>query len=457
MGDSPGKGGGQLYSIRGPFGESQAPQSQPNAHWIDQVFQLVGVDRGRNKSTSGHAYFIHQAGDYLDDPSLKATFYSPILASEFDPMDHKASVLTWGQQAHIPNVNPAGLLYYEQLKDLGGGVIELTYVIYNFGHNTIDYVNTPWGGVRKSVLPATVVGQRNGSIGTVSARWGDLKWVDLDATAGWIAWTQDPSDPRSPALALVAGKDNHPRPRYQLAPARFRYGTGDAQDDFEAFEFDPFAKLKSGTGMFFRVYLVIGPFGRVQSLANALVGYARWGLLNFAEKTASLIPLYSKPRNDQTVVTFEPQAGGAPLFYTFAQPVPDSVPLFVLRETKSNKLRLTTDPCELCMITRLRGKDPAYKPYAGNVEYVGFLGYVLSKRHAGIADVKIRDVIKDPFYFPATGKNNKLRAAAVRPGINKASPSVFNSPRFSCGRAAVQPRDSAESRAARPSAASARC
>src|ERR1700722_20202918 len=33
--------GGQLYSIRGLFGESQAPQAQPDAHWIDQIFQFI--------------------------------------------------------------------------------------------------------------------------------------------------------------------------------------------------------------------------------------------------------------------------------------------------------------------------------------------------------------------------------------------------------------------------------
>jgi hypothetical protein len=131
--------GGQLYSIRGLFGESQAPQGQPDAHWIDQIFQLVGVNRALNKSTVNHAYFVHQAGDYLDDPILKSTFSSPMLASDFDGADKAGYALNWGQQAHIPNVNQAGLLYYERIKDLGSGVIEWTYVIYNFAHDPIDY------------------------------------------------------------------------------------------------------------------------------------------------------------------------------------------------------------------------------------------------------------------------------------------------------------------------------
>src|SRR5882724_4252385 len=112
----------------------------------------------------------------LDDPILKTTFYSPILATAFDASDHAVSALSWGQQAHVPNVNRAGLLYYERLKDLGSGIIGITYVIYNFGDDVIDYLNTPWGGIRKSVLPVTLLSNPDGSFRIVSAGWEDLKW-----------------------------------------------------------------------------------------------------------------------------------------------------------------------------------------------------------------------------------------------------------------------------------------
>ncbi len=137
--------GGQLYSIRGPAGETQAPQAQPDAHWIDQIFQFIGVNSALNLSTPGHAYFVHQAGDYLDDPILTSTFYSPLLANNFDRAANAAYALNWGQQAHIPDVNRSGLLYYERLKDLGSGVVELTYVVYNFGSDVIDYQDSLFG------------------------------------------------------------------------------------------------------------------------------------------------------------------------------------------------------------------------------------------------------------------------------------------------------------------------
>lgn len=137
--------GGQLYSIRGPFGESQAPQAS-DAHWIDQVFQFVGTNLGlANSSPFQHQYFIHQAGDYLRDPGFSSTFYSPMLASSLDAGSNTARLLVWGQQAQIPAPYRSGLLVYQQVKDLGSGVIELTHVSYNFGSDLINYISTPWG------------------------------------------------------------------------------------------------------------------------------------------------------------------------------------------------------------------------------------------------------------------------------------------------------------------------
>ncbi len=422
--------GGQLYSIRGFFGETQAPQSQPNAHWVDQIFQLVGVNRLRNTAAPGHQYFIHQAGDYLDDPILKTTFYSPILASEFDAKNRSLSVLSWGQEAHIPNTNAAGLLYYERLKDLGSGVIEITYVVHNFGKDVIDYLNTPWGGVRKSVLPVTLASRPDGSLEPVSAGWDELKWIDLAASGGWIAWTRDPANPASPTLAFVAGKDRKPNARSQLAPARFRYGTGDPADDFEAFEFDPFMKLDPGAAMFARTYIVIGSLGKVQKLAALLTRNASWGPIAFDQSAAARIAVYPESRGRQTVLTRKPVSGGAPVFYTFAQPLPNFMPLFVIRDTFSDMWRLTTDPCELCTRVRLGRKDFVYKPYDGKVEYGEFLGYAAPKQYArrhGRLYSKLTDVITDRSYLPGTSTNKALRVVRLEGGIDKSSSSVLNS------------------------------
>jgi hypothetical protein len=189
--------GGQLYSIRGLFGESQAPQGQPNAHWIDQIFQLVGVDRALNKSKPNHAYFIHQAGGRSD---FEVNLLFPDAGKRFDAAGRAAYTLNWGQQAHVPNVNHAALLYYERVTDLGSGVIELTYVIYNFGRDPIDYHNALWGGVRKSALPVNLVGNPDGSFKAIAGVFGRGSLLDLNNTGAWIAWTKNAADPSSPTM-----------------------------------------------------------------------------------------------------------------------------------------------------------------------------------------------------------------------------------------------------------------
>jgi len=408
--------GGQLYSIWGPFGEAEPPQSQPNDHWVDQIFQLVGVDTHLNVDKPGHRYFIHQAGDYLDDPILKTTFYSPMLASNFNRVDRSASFLNWGQQAHIPNVNPAGLLYYERFKDLGSGVIEATYVVYNFGRDTVDYLSAPWGGVRKTSLPVTLMSAPDGSARVVSGMFGEPNLIDLKDTGGWIAWTQDATAASSPTLALVVGWDGNPRPDYQTAPARFNWGYAGPQYNFEVVDVDPFVKHTPGSAFYFRVYYVVGALAQVQNLANRLAPYAARGPLNFTQDSADLLPVYRKAQGGQTVLTASAPAGKTPAFYTYAEPVANSLPLFVLREASTGRLRLSTNPCEIC--TNIRsGNDTIVKPYDGTVGYVGFLGFVLpaefiqSKRPTYDS---LLDRVTDRSYLPETSVNRVLRVVTQK-------------------------------------------
>ncbi len=412
--------GGQLYSIRGLFGESQAPQGQPNAHWIDQVFQFIGVNSALNGSTAGHAYFVHQAGDYLDDPILKSTFYSPMLANSFDAASNAAYALNWGQQAHIPDVNRSGLLYYERVKDLGSGVIELTYVVYNFGTDVIDYQDSPWGGVRKSVLPVTLGSNPDGSSKVISALFGAGTFYNLNASGGWIAWTQNATNPSSPALALVVGKDTLPLPSYEKAQGRIRYGTGPTQDDFEVAEVTPFFAQNPGSAYYFRVYLVAGALGKVQNLANTLAPYAARGPLTLTEDSVDLLPLYLQTANGQNTLTATPQADQSPALYTYAQPVPNSLPLFILRSTVTGQLRLSTDPYELCAPVPFGSNEVVYKPYDGTVQYAGFLGYVLPTQHAkskAETYANLLDVVTDRSYLPSNVINATLKAVAARTTI----------------------------------------
>ena len=85
--------GGQVYSLKGAFGESVPPQwRNPNniydgddAPWMDEVWQIVAVDVTQNDAANDRKYFIHGAGVYLrDPPNISQPFYSVELASHYD-------------------------------------------------------------------------------------------------------------------------------------------------------------------------------------------------------------------------------------------------------------------------------------------------------------------------------------------------------------------------------------
>lgn len=161
---------GNLYSFRlAAFGEAIPPQSVENSPFVDNVFELVGVDqeKNRDKSNGKHPYFIHQAGTYLHDDLLdKRPFYSPTIARHCS--DRSCMFATWGQQAHIPTIWRSDVLYFNKYTSCGN-VIEHTQIVHNINNSTkssdiggdiISYINIPWGAIRKSNLQSIFVANK---------------------------------------------------------------------------------------------------------------------------------------------------------------------------------------------------------------------------------------------------------------------------------------------------------
>ena len=227
--------GGQMYSMCSSFGEAMPPQT-PNSQWMDETWQfttiygrLLGRDLPQNQQRYGNA-FVHQSGIYTRDADTKP-FYSPILATRHDAERRAYSVVSWGQ---IPDasVNRSGILVYVRYRDLGAGVIEVRYVIYNFENEPMRNLG-PWGGVRTSVFPEHVVSNPDGSYrfftpwnyGYAGCR------IHFEDTGGWAAATQNGANPHSYALGVVFGKnldgkgEHAGKPRYDCGNSR--HGTRD--------------------------------------------------------------------------------------------------------------------------------------------------------------------------------------------------------------------------------------
>ncbi len=201
--------GGNIYSFIGSFGESVPPQYPAHAPWVDEVWQMVAVDGNLNLPAENKSHFIHQAGVYLRTPEQTQPFYSPMVAEYINLNEQSYTTVNWGQQAHTSDNLNSGytstVLYYNQYKNLGEGIIQVDYLMYNYGEDTITFINIPWGGVRRSTfdhffasLPDHSYFEETGTFTSYTE--------NLINTGGWAAFSSDPLG-NAPSLALIMDND----------------------------------------------------------------------------------------------------------------------------------------------------------------------------------------------------------------------------------------------------------
>jgi hypothetical protein len=416
--------GGQIYSLIGPFGESMPPQFHKGAPWIDEVWQVVSVCgklnnhdlfRGRGRPA---AYFIHGAGVYLRDRRLKKPFYSPVLASSYDPRRRSLAMVNWGQHAHVPTIHRSGVLYYTEYRDLGDGVIEVTYVIHSFGTDTLDYLNIPWGGVRRSALPVHLLSRPDGSAerlgGSFGSRRGPPTIRDAADTGGWAAFAQDGESPDRFALALVFGRDRHraEKPDWQPLSTRWRWGVAGLEErrsprDYLVATVNSRCVVAPGETFGYRLYFVIGPLRDVMRQGRTLVAHVDYGIVPLLRKDAPIVRA--------TIGARQP-------FFLWGRPVPGSTPIFLLRDTTTRRLLVTHDPYQLASTAPFENPYPeghakhdryanrrVLRPYDGRTEYVALLGFGLREGAPSDTLIRLADVVTDRTLFPTpTPEHGKL-------------------------------------------------
>ncbi len=411
--------GGQIYSLRGPFGESIPPQ-RPNAPWIDEVWHLVVTNNDivtpihdfQNSDRKNNwmlgmpiQYFIHQAGIYLEGlTGTKETgapvepFYSPLLASQWDPATSSLYLLNWAQQARSPNVWKSGVLIQTGYRDIGGGAIEVVQLLSNFGSEKITYMNAPWGGVRHSSLPHTVLSEKGGGWKKVEGSWGweGIPSAPFNETGGWIGWARDSSNEASPTLGLVFGVEGGKRPDWRKGRSQILYGTAakGSPRDYDAVETSCSINLPHGESLMVRWFLVIGPFAHVRERAVALSGNA--AMWQPAMKRSALKPVWIDS-NDLS------NAGkGDPDFHLYALPVAGAVPVFLMKDSSTGACFAATDPSAGVPKAPLRNPIPASNPlhavyenrevhyqYQSNVLPTALLGFASLKETEGTSRIEL--------------------------------------------------------------------
>ena len=389
--------GGQIYSMYSSFGEAMPPQTL-ESRWMDEVWQFTtiygrrhGTDLPRELHPQGNA-FVHQSGIYTRGKDAKP-FYSPILATRHDPKCRAYSVVSWGQTP-TASINRSGILVYARYRDLGAGVIEVTYIIYNFENEPVSNLS-PWGGVRTSVFPEHVVSKPDGGYRFFDPFNYGYKGcrINFEETGGWAAAVQNAENPAGYAIGVVFGRnldrkgEHAGKPRYDCGDSR--HGTRDYTVQATVIKI----KDRPFTPHLLRMYFVIGTLQTVAKKANQLLAFADYEPLDFSENRTPLIPLYAKPvRGGKPVLTKQRpgNAGAHPVCKVYAYPVTGSLPLFVIRDTPSGRQFVTTDPYAGCEREPFQNPftpaDPRYEKYQNRTIYhayrrktdwVELLGFVI--------------------------------------------------------------------------------
>lgn len=371
--------GGNIYSMRGSFGEAVPPQFRspldPDgpyyAPWVDEVFQSVFVDTVQNVPTN--KYFHHQAGIYLkDDTPGGQPFPSPCLGSIADVSNRTYRIVSWPQQAHVPTEHTSDIICYTEYRNVGQGILEVNTVAYNFGIHTQNYLNNPWGGVRDTSFGHHFLSDTAGALIETESQFIDNTTVEYNDTAGWVLFSAG-TNAYSDTIGVVFGKDTHLNESWQTSESKWRYGNagndpppGTPENEWRNFFVGTtirYIRIAPGECFFGRYYLC---FGRQDTVVNQLIG--PYGLVDHCD-----YDVYSINRAEAEEMVWYRTTGGFPttdpngevIVTTYNKPVSGTLPLFVLQETATGTVRLSTDPYQL-----------SDKPYDGTTEYLGFLGFV---------------------------------------------------------------------------------
>ncbi|MBI1374294.1 MAG: hypothetical protein GC159_16380 [Phycisphaera sp.] len=414
--------GGQIYSLRGAFGESVPPSwrdgGKTSSPWNDEVWQFVAVCSKYNNQPKdgmpGTPFFIHNSGVYVEGSAKP--MYCPLLANEASPDQRTYRTLNWGLIAASPSVHRAPLLYYTQVRDAGAGVVELTWVVHNFATDpdiVFDFLNAPWGGTRWTSLPYCYWSSPDGGPVDVTdtrshANEGTRHY---DQLGGWIMRTQSRDDPASPSLGLVIGRDRHASESFQTRRSIYRdyrahpntYALGKRPNEhrnYDVVEAIPGCAIRPGATYFFRAFFVVDRFDRAVARCNELVDHVDYGPITFDPAST---PLVTATPDDK-----------APTFRLYARPVPNSQPLFLLESTETGQRIVTTDPYRL-VSTRpfdnpLDAAHPMHDYFVkavyhnvsdGRTRWLGMLGYGLRERPNAPGDWRqLSTVLPDRAEFP---------------------------------------------------------
>jgi hypothetical protein len=442
-------------------GRSETPiqldfESDPQLEYGEQV--LLGADPGKGAlgavtdkvaATGSHSYEIRDAAglEHKWQPMLKLVprttwvtgFYCPLLAEDIPDDGRTYRSLNWGLIPQQRTINRSPILYYVQTRDLGDGIIEITYVVHNFSVRddiVFDHLNAPWGGTRMSSLPFSYLSSPEGELRDREWMKENAGAIGVSKTGGWNLSSAGDS-PDSPSLALVYGLDKHLEselekaeqglPHLQFNESIYRHMIGQSMPEnwqtiaenswrnYEVAVVIPKFRFAPGMTIWYRSYLVVNRRDRAIEQAKSLVDQVDYGLLTFDPATTPKVPVFI---HDGKVV----EEGDTLAFKLFAHPVPGTMPLFLIENATTGQEVITTDPYIFVPQEKLdlgiSPDDPELDYFSNTVGYSmdknnshwkRLLGYGYVETPAAGAFEPLSQVLDSTLFPPATKNHLDLR------------------------------------------------
>lgn len=428
----------QLDFESGPLVQSQAqvllgadPEKAAFGAITDKV-AATGSHSYEIRDAAGLEHAFHPMFRLLPRTTWVRGLYCPLLADDVPADGRTYRSLNWGLIPQQRTINRSPILYYVQTRDLGDGIIEITYVVHNFSVRddiVFDHLNAPWGGTRMSSLPFSCLSNPEGKL-------NDREWMKENAgaigvrkTGGWNLSSAGESS-ESPSLALVYGLDKHLEselakaeqglPQLQFHESIYRHMIGQAMPEnwqtiaenswrnYEVAVIIPRFRFAPDSTIWYRSYLVVNRRDRAIELAKSLVDKVDYGLLTFDPATTPKVPVFIR---DGKVV----DDGDQPAFSLFAKPVPGTMPLFLVENATTGQEVITTDPYIFVPQEKLdlgiSPDDPkldyfsntiGYSMDKNNSRWKRLLGYGYVKKPAAEAFVPLSQVLDRQLFPPAT-------------------------------------------------------
>ena len=173
----------------------------------------------------------------------------------------------------------------QQIRDLGSGVLEVTYVYHNFSQEgeKATFLAAPWLPLRNSSLPYQFRSVPGGTIQRDQHTWcvGDgcsPQSVPIETTDGFFMFSSG-NRPDDSSLTIVFGSDENDEG--QTSRTNFRWGTVTTGNrDLTAASLQKKVRIEPGQIFYHRFFLVANTLRNSRVIARQLQPYVSQGFLN---------------------------------------------------------------------------------------------------------------------------------------------------------------------------------